>query len=132
MPSPTKIYTAFLRIYHKLRLHGEPILQQMIYDRRNNCCAAFEIKHSGQAVPEQARHLRDDEKCTLTQRRFGSLAGKYVLYQGKNIDAEDGILYRNAEAFLKMIPKLKQLEKPPNLWDMNLSGNDRQAFQMTM
>ena len=26
----TKLYAAFLRLYHKLRLHGEPILKQMI------------------------------------------------------------------------------------------------------
>ncbi len=104
----------------------------VIYDRRENCCVAFEIKHSSQAVPEQARHLRDDEKCTLTQRRFGALVGKYVLYQGKNIDAEDGILYRNAEKFLKMIPEMESLEKLPELWKMNLSGNEAQEFRMTM
>ena len=90
------------------------------------------IKHSSQAFPEQARHLRDDEKCTLTQRRFGALVGKYVLYQGKNIDAEDGILYRNAEKFLKMIPEMESLEKLPELWNMNLSGNEAQEFRMTM
>ena len=29
----------------------------LIYDREENRCAAFEIKHSRQAAPEQARHL---------------------------------------------------------------------------
>jgi len=104
----------------------------VIYDRRENCCAAFEIKHSGLAVPEQARHLRDAEKCTLTQRRFGVLVGKYVLYQGKNIDAEDGILYRNAEEFLKMLPEMELLERLSDLRNTNLSGNDAQEFRMTM
>ena len=104
----------------------------VIYDRRENCCVAFEIKHSGQAVPEQARHLRDDEKCALTQRRFGVLVGKYVLYQGKNIDAEDGILYRSAEEFLKMIPEMESLNRLPELWNVNLSRNDSQEFRIIM
>lgn len=78
----------------------------MIYDREENQCAAFEIKHSRQAVPEQARHLRDDEKCALTERRFGKLVGKYVLYLGETRQANDGIIYRNAEEFLKELPAI--------------------------
>lgn len=77
----------------------------LIYDRAENRCAAFEIKHSRQAVPAQARHLRDEEKQALTQRRFGELAGRYVLYLGEDVDAEDGIRYRGAERFLKALPE---------------------------
>lgn len=77
----------------------------LIYDRAENRCAAFEIKHSRQAVPAQARHLRDEEKQALTQRRFGELAGRYVLYLGEDVDAEDGIRYRGAEKFLNVLPE---------------------------
>ena len=76
----------------------------LVYDREKNCCTAFEIKHSQQAAPEQARHLRDAEKCALTERRFGKLVGKYVLYLGENKSTEDGLSYRNAEEFLKELP----------------------------
>ena len=76
----------------------------VVYDSEKNCCAAFEIKHSRQAVPEQARHLRDTEKCALTQRRFGELIERCVLYLGENRKKEDGVLYRNAEEFLKGLP----------------------------
>ncbi len=79
----------------------------LIYDREENRCAAFEVKHSRKAVPEQARHLRDDEKCALVRRRFGELAGKYVLYLGDDLDAEDGIVYRNAEKFLELLPQFQ-------------------------
>lgn len=79
----------------------------VVYDRRENCCAAFEIKHSRQAVPEQARHLRDEEKCALTQRRFGELVGRYVLYLGENLDARDAVQYRNAEEFLRTLPEFR-------------------------
>ena len=34
----------------------------VIYDRKTNTCAAYEIKHSSQYVWEQARHLVDEEK----------------------------------------------------------------------
>ncbi len=79
----------------------------VVYDREENCCAAFEIKHSRQAVPEQARHLRDVEKCALTERRFGKLVGKYVLYLGERKGTEDDIAYRNAEEFLKELPLIQ-------------------------
>jgi len=79
----------------------------LIYDREENCCAAFEIKHSKQMAPEQARHLRDPEKCALTERRFGRPVGRYVLYLGKNVNAGDGIVYRNAEEFLKELPSIQ-------------------------
>lgn len=77
----------------------------LIYDRQENCCAAFEVKHSSQAVSEQARHLQDEEKCALTQRRFGDLVGKYALYLGKDLDAGNGIIFRNAEKFLVSLPE---------------------------
>ena len=87
----------------------------LVYDREENCCAAYEIKHSRQAVPEQARHLRDAEKCALTERRFGKLAGKYVLYLGESQDSADGILYRNAEEFLKGLPSIQlRMDRAPS------------------
>lgn len=78
----------------------------VIYDREENCCAAFEIKHSSKVVPEQARHLRDAEKCALVQRRFGTLVGKYVLYLGEEMDGGDGVMYRNAGTFLRNLPEI--------------------------
>ena len=84
----------------------------VIYDRKENQCAAFEIKHSRQAVSEQTRHLRDAEKCALTERRFGKLVGKYVLYLGQAEEVEDGIIYRNAEEFLKELPAIRLSMEP--------------------
>ncbi len=31
----------------------------------------YEIKHSAEVVPEQMRHLLDEEKCKATEHRFG-------------------------------------------------------------
>lgn len=87
----------------------------LVYDREENCCAVYEIKHSRQTAPEQARHLRDAEKCALTERRFGKLVGKYVLYLGESQDSADGILYRNAEEFLKRLPSIQlRMDRTPS------------------
>ena len=96
----------------------------LIYDRQEHTCDVFEIKHSQQAVPEQGKHLRDEEKCELTERRFGPIAGKYVLYLGPEQDAPDGIAYRNAESFLKMLPQYQLT--PASTED------ETQGFQQTM
>ena len=54
---------------------------------------------AAEAAPEQTRHLRDEKKCAETALRFGTIAGKYVIYRGKTQDAED-IRYLNVEEYL--------------------------------
>lgn len=89
----------------KLRFaRGE--FDMVIFDKRNAVCAIYEIKHSSKCVPEQARHLMDEEKLGLTTPRFGKLAGRYVLYLGGDLDTGEGISYRNAEQFLKNLPQI--------------------------
>ena len=78
----------------------------VIRDENNNTCAIYEIKHSREYVREQARHMMNEEKLSLTTPRFGRLEGRYVLYLGEEFDTEDGIAYRNAESFLKNLPNI--------------------------
>lgn len=78
----------------------------VIFDKKRNACAVYEIKHSAQCVREQARHLLDEKKLRITVLRFGKLKGRFVLYLGENLDTEDGIAYRNAEQFLKDLPEI--------------------------
>ncbi|MCI8961057.1 MAG: AAA family ATPase [Lachnospiraceae bacterium] len=97
----------------------------VIYDKKQNACAVYEIKHSDQCIREQARHLMDDEKLCLTTPRFGKMVGRYVLYLGKNLDTEDGIAYRNAEQFLKNLPGVtleSGLEEPSVIEENSVSG----------
>lgn len=90
----------------KLAFHiGE--YDMVIYDKDTDTCAAYEIKHSREYVREQVRHLMDKEKLALVSPRYGTLAGRYVLYLGEDMDTEDGIAYRNAEQFLKNLPNLR-------------------------
>lgn len=63
-----------------------------------------EIKHSDKMVYDQTRHLTDEEKIALTERRFGEIKGRYVLYRGETAENEMGILYRNVSDYLKGLP----------------------------
>ena len=76
----------------------------VIYDQKENCCDIFEIKHSSTQVPLQYRHLMDEDKCRRTEKRFGTVRGRYVLYRGEDIQIENGVQYRNVESYLKELP----------------------------
>ena len=81
----------------------------VIYDEQENCCEIFEIKHSGKQVPEQYRHLVDEEKCRQTERRFGPIQRRFVLYRGESTQLENGVVYWNVEDYLKSLPELDMI-----------------------
>lgn len=76
-----------------------------IYSKKKNQCAIYEIKHSKEAVPHQYRHLTDEEMLSKTEHRYGEIVSRQVLYRGVPLETEDGIVYTNAEEFLKNIPE---------------------------
>lgn len=72
----------------------------VVFDPNAGTCRIFEIKHSDKVVPSQYRHLTDVKKCAVTEHRFGSILGKYVLYRGESRVVE-GIQYLNVEEYLR-------------------------------
>ena len=67
-----EIHAAFLRVYHKLRLHGEPILKQMITDlqsiRERRMLWSMDIVDLNKRIADlsdQDRMLADMNKCGL-------------------------------------------------------------------
>lgn len=67
-----EIHAAFLRIYHKLRLHGEPILKQMLSDlqsiRERRMLWSVDIIELNKRISDindQDRMLADMNKCGL-------------------------------------------------------------------
>ena len=74
----------------------------MVFDPVPGSCQIFEIKHSAEIVPQQYRHLIDEEKCAQAEHRYGPITGKTVLYCGKNRVIE-GIQYQNVEEYLRNI-----------------------------
>ena len=44
-------------------------------------------------------HLLDEEKCRMTEYRFGPITGKYVIYRGPAGTVDD-VQYLNVETYL--------------------------------
>ena len=74
----------------------------VVHDPEKISCRIFEIKHSEEISPVQYRHLQDTEKCAETEKQYGEIEGKYVIYRGCNTEI-DGIQFLNAEDYLKKI-----------------------------
>ena len=72
----------------------------VIYDNQTNTCEIYEIKHSVEAIPYQYRHLINDEKSALTEKRFGKITKKCVLYRGATLESENDVVYKNVEEYL--------------------------------
>lgn len=51
--------------------------------------------------PSQYRHLVDDEKNSLVERKYGTIRRRVVLYRGEDAILDIGVEYRNVEAYLK-------------------------------
>ena len=75
----------------------------VVFDPAAGSCQVFEIKHSAEGVPQQYRHLIDEEKCAQTEHRFGPITGRFVLYRGEDRMLENGVVYQNVEEYLKQM-----------------------------
>ena len=76
----------------------------VIYDAEQDKCAVYEIKHSDKVAPQQYRHLCDKDLCERTQKRFGEIVSKTVLFRGQSHTEPSGIIYKNAAEFLEELP----------------------------
>ena len=72
----------------------------VVFDPKELNCEIYEVKYSKEVVAEQYRHLADEEKCTMTARRYGDIKGKYVIYRGEKTSCGE-INYLNVEEYLK-------------------------------
>lgn len=90
------------KVFHLQFSVGE--FDMVVFQPGAACCEIYEIKHSTETVPEQARHLTDERKCAETTARFGTITGKYVIYRGKTQDVGE-IRYLNVEEYLRGLSK---------------------------
>ena len=65
-------------------------------------CEIYEVKYSTERVPEQYRHINDEEKCKMTAHRFGKIAKRCVIYRGESTKI-DNIEYINVEEYLSKL-----------------------------
>ena len=83
----------------RFKFDGRGEYDMVIYDKNTNTCRIYEVKHSDKVAEQQAKFLRMEDLNAITEKRFGKIAGKYVIYRGKTQDV-DGIRYVNAEEYL--------------------------------
>lgn len=65
-------------------------------------CEVFEIKHSDKTSPGQLSHLLDEEKCRLTENKYGPIKRKTLIYRGESRQEGD-ITYLNVEEYLNSL-----------------------------
>ena len=82
----------------------------VVFNPDEGTCEIYEIKHSKEVVPQQCKHLLDEQKCKDTEFRYGTITGKYVIYRGTTtslvqagVETQEDVTYLNVEEYLKMI-----------------------------
>ena len=120
METAKKLNPKRYRVFKLKFAAGE--FDMVIYDREKNVCGIYEIKHSDKSDANQYRHLADADKCEQTERRFGQIVSKAVLYRGESFEAENGIAYRNVEEYLKDIPEpiMRTEQNPVKGFELNM------------
>ena len=80
----------------------------VVFNPDEGTCEIYEIKHSKEVVPQQYKHLLDEQKCKDTEFRYGTITGKYVIYRGATtslvqagVETLDDVTYLNVEEYLK-------------------------------
>lgn len=74
----------------------------VVFDQKTLTCQIYEVKYSKEQVPEQYRHITNEEKCAMTSHRYGDITGRYVIYRGDSAESE-GVQYLNVEEYLKSL-----------------------------
>ena len=74
----------------------------VVFDQKTLTCQIYEVKYSKEQVPEQYRHITNEEKCAMTSHRYGDITGRYVIYRGDSAEVE-GVRYLNVEEYLKSL-----------------------------
>ncbi|MBO5303070.1 MAG: AAA family ATPase [Lachnospiraceae bacterium] len=80
----------------------------VVFNPDEGTCEIYEIKHSKEVVPQQCKHLLDEQKCKDTEFRYGTITGKYVIYRGvttslvqAGVETPEDVTYLNVEEYLK-------------------------------
>ena len=96
----TKIAKPDKRVFKLQFAVGE--FDMVVYDQKTLTCQIYEVKYSKEQVPEQYRHIKNEEKCAMTRHRYGEIIGRYVIYRGDSA-VVDGVQYLNVEEYLKSL-----------------------------
>ena len=92
----------------KFKFNSGGEFDMVIYNKIQNTCQLFEVKHSDKTNDKQTRFLLDEDKCNLIENKYGKITNKYVLYRGESKRIET-INYKNVEEFLISIKEFFSL-----------------------
>lgn len=84
----------------KFKFDGGGEYDMVIYNKTNNTCSLYEIKHSDKINEREYQYLVDNVKLNAIVKRFGKITGKYVLYKGAGKELDNNITYINVEEYL--------------------------------
>jgi len=75
----------------------------VIYDSKTDSCEIYEVKHSDKADKKQLKHLLNREHLELTEKKYGKITGKFVLYNGASGIVLKDCEYKNVSEYLKSL-----------------------------
>lgn len=102
-----KVIPTSLEVF-KFKFNGGGEFDMVIYNKIQNTCQLFEVKHSDKTNDKQTRFLLDEDKCNLIENKYGKITNKYVLYRGES-KRIGTINYKNVEEFLISIKEFFSL-----------------------
>ena len=102
-----KVIPTSLEVF-KFKFNGGGEFDMVIYNKIQNTCQLFEVKHSDKTNDKQTRFLLDEDKCNLIENKYGKIKNKYVIYRGES-KRIGTINYKNVEEFLISIKEFFSL-----------------------
>lgn len=89
----------------------------LVLDYAKQTVFALEVKLSGEKSGDQRKYLLNKGLCAEIEEKAGmAIANKAIVYLGGNGESDDGVLYINAEHFLKQSKEIAQvLLSHPNI-----------------
>ncbi len=102
-----KVIPTSLEVF-KFKFNGGGEFDMVIYNKIQNTCQLFEVKHSDKINDKQTRFLLDEDKCNLIENKYGKIKNKYVIYRGES-KRIGTINYKNVEEFLISIKEFFSL-----------------------
>lgn len=76
----------------------------VIFDHSTYTCEVYEIKHSQKRTPRQYRTLVSEEECAQTEKIYGPITRRAVIYRGES-GREGEVDYLNVEDYLMSLGK---------------------------
>lgn len=76
-------------------------IDMVVYDSVSDSCELYEVKHSSDQSEFQWKNMKHLRHMNQTERRFGPIVKRTVLYNGESVKCSEGHYYQNVSEYLK-------------------------------